>query len=119
MDGTPVAFTAVSDANATLDLTGYAPTATAGKITVTSSKAATLQLTYTGTPAKTKTVKLNKGVTELAAADLIPGLNPATPLTVQVLKNLNASGTIVVDTVLADDSVPASANVTGKLTLNY
>ncbi|PIC69174.1 hypothetical protein CSV77_15080 [Sporosarcina sp. P16b] len=106
-------FTSVQGASATLDLSKLNPDATATVATVTASTDSTLTLKYAGA---SKKVELVKGVNTLSANDLIPGLNPNTPLTISFLQKIaNGSESLAIETTLVDTS--STVKVTGTLTI--
>jgi len=112
VDGKTIGFTDIVGANAKLDLKTLAPTATATDITVTVTEDSTFSMTYGN---KTKSVELTRGENQVSTADLFPGLNPSTTLTVGFLQNLQPSGTLEVATKL----VAGGVTKTGTLTISY
>ncbi|PIC56139.1 hypothetical protein CSV80_15855 [Sporosarcina sp. P12(2017)] len=106
-------FTAVEGASAKLDLSELKPEATATVATVTASTDSMLTLKFKGV---SKEVILNKGVNTLSANDLIPGLNPNTPLTISFLQQIaNGAESLAIATTLVDTS--SNETVTGTLTI--
>lgn len=111
--GIPIGFTAVKGASATLDLSELNPDATATVATVTASTDSMLTLKFAGV---SKNVELKKGVNTLSANDLIPGLNPNTPLTISFLQQIaNGAESLAIATTLVDTS--SNETVTGTLTI--